>query len=162
MALDQFQIEKVWGNMLAAETRSLYFGDLASRYTLRKQWITGISFFLSSGAAATIIGKSPTWVPALLALCVACATAYSMALNLDEKIRTMVKLHSSWNRIATDYGRLWAHTYADDAEEQMYEIIQNAEESSELATTAAPNDQKLLEEWQDRVFVLHGLTDQHV
>ena len=34
------QINRVWQNMLAAEARSLYFGDLGSRYTRRKQWIT--------------------------------------------------------------------------------------------------------------------------
>jgi len=47
--LSEAQIKRVWDNMLAAETRALYFGDLASRYTRQKQWIAGISFFLSSG-----------------------------------------------------------------------------------------------------------------
>jgi hypothetical protein len=56
--LSEFQINRVWENMLAAETRSLYFGDLASRYTRKKQWITGLSFFLSFGAAASFIGKA--------------------------------------------------------------------------------------------------------
>jgi hypothetical protein len=148
--------------MLAAETRSLYFGDLASRYTLQKQWITGVSFFLSSGAAATIIAKSPEWISAVLAVGVAVATAYSMAVNLDGQIKTMVKLYSSWDRVAADYCRLWSRTYADDAESQMYEIMQRARESSELATTDAPNDQKLLGKWEGRVFALHGLTDQDV
>jgi hypothetical protein len=158
MALSEFQVGQVWENMLAAETRSLYFGDLASRYTLRKQWLTGISFFLSSGAAATIIANAPAWIPVLLALAVAGAMSYSMAVNLDGKIKIMAKLYSSWYRIATDYSRLWSRTYADDAEDQMYEIIQRAKEFSELATTDAPNDQKLLEKWQGRVFNLHGLT----
>ena len=49
------QIKRVWENMLAAEARSLYFGDLAARYTRRKRVITGASFFLSSGAAATLV-----------------------------------------------------------------------------------------------------------
>jgi hypothetical protein len=160
--LSQFQINQVWENMLAAETRSLYFADLASRYTIRKQWITGVSFFLSSGAAATIIAKLPEWLPGLLASTVAATMAYSIAVNLDGKIKTMTKLYSSWDRIATEYGRLWTRTYADDAEEQMYEIIQRAKEYSEIATTEAPNDQKLLAKWQDQVFLLHGLTDQHV
>ena len=162
MALNQLQISQIWENMLSAETRSLYFGDLASRYTLQKQWITGASFFLSSGAAATVIAESPRWVPAILAIAVAVATAYSMAVNLDGKIKTMVKLYSSWDRIAADYTRLWSHTYADDAEAQMYDIMQRAKEPSELATTEAPNDRALLDKWEGRVFALHGLTDQHV
>jgi len=159
--LSEFQINQVWENMLAAEARSLYFGDLAFRYTRRKQWITGASFFLSSGAAATVVAKAPEWVPGLLALLVALVTAYSMAVNLDGKIKTMSVLHASWNSIATDYSRLWSHTYSDDAEEQLYEIIERAKEASELATTEAPNDQELLAKWQDRVFALHNLTGQH-
>ena len=78
--LSEAQIKRVWGNMLAAETRALYFGDLASRYTHQKQWITGISFFLSSGAAASIISKAPAWIPLVLALIVAASTACAMAV----------------------------------------------------------------------------------
>ena len=159
--LTQDQIDRVWENMLASEARSLYFGDLANRYTRRKQWITGLSFFFSSGAAATVIAKAPAWVPVLLALASAAITAYSMAVNLDGMIGTMAKLHSSWNQISTDYDRLWNHAYDEDAEDQLNAIIGKERDSSELATTDAPNDQKLLEQWQQRVFVLHRLNDQN-
>ena len=40
--LSEFQTNAVWENMLAAEARSLYFADLASRYTRYKQWISGL------------------------------------------------------------------------------------------------------------------------
>lgn len=159
--LNEAQRKQVWENMLAAETRSYYFGDLASRYTTRKQWITGISFFLASGAAATIIAKAPNWVPIILSLLAAAASAYSMAVNLDGKILTMAKLHSAWSRIKVEYERLWSRTNREDAESQLDRIIQLEEEPSELATTSAPNDQKLLGKWQDRVFALRGLTDRH-
>jgi uncharacterized protein (DUF1697 family) len=159
--LTEFQTTRVWENMLAAEARALYFGDLATRYTSRKQWITGASFFLSSGAAATIIAKSPMWVPLALALISALATAYAMAVNLDRRIATMAKLHSAWNQIATEYDHLWSHTNDEDAETQLATIMEKEKEPSELATTDAPNDQKLLAQWQDRVFSLYHLTNQH-
>lgn len=159
--LSEFQIGQVWENMLAAEARSLYFGDLAARYTRTKQWITGSSFFLSSGAAAAVIANAPQFVPVVLALPVALANAYSMAVSLDGKVKTMASLHAAWDRIATDYSRLWNHTYSDDAEKELYEIIERAREASELASTQAPNDQELLGKWQDRVFALHNLTGQH-
>jgi hypothetical protein len=82
--LNDFQINQVWENMLAAEARSLYFGDLAARYTLQKQWITGSSFFLASGAAATVVAKAPEWVPGILALFVALITAYARDYLLDK------------------------------------------------------------------------------
>ena len=61
---NEFQTNLVWENMLAAETRSLYFGDLATRYTRRKQCITGSSFFLSSvafGATHTQMTPKRNW-----------------------------------------------------------------------------------------------------
>ncbi len=158
--LNGFQVNRVWENMLAAEARSLYFADLASRYTRRKQWITGMSFFLSSGAAASLIGKLPQWVPLVLSGGVALASAYSIAVGLDKKIGTMAKLHSAWSQIAIDYDRLWNHTADDDAESQLDQIIRREKDPSELATTDAPNDQKLLGQWQDRVFSMYKLTEQ--
>ena len=158
--LDEFQTSQVWENMLAAETRSLYFADLTSRYTRTKQWMTGISFFLASGAAASIIGKLPQSVPLIASAVVAVLTAYSIAMGLDRKIGTMAKLHSTWNMIAVEYQRLWSHTYSDDAEEQLYALIQREREPSELATMEAPNNQKLLGEWQEHVFEMYHLTRQ--
>jgi hypothetical protein len=162
MALTQDQISRVWENMLAAETRSLYFGDLTTRFTRQKQWITGLSFFLSSGAAATLISKAPDSVPLVLAVATAVITAYAMAVNLDGRIATMAKLHSSWNQIATDYDRLWNHAYDEDAESQLEAIFGRERDSSELAAADAPNKPKLLAQWQQRVFALHQLKDQSV
>lgn len=159
--LNEFQINKVWENMLAAEARSLYFADLASRYTHRKQLITGMTFFLSSGAAATLIGKLPQWVPLVLATAVALLSAYSMAVGLDRKIGTMAKLHSAWNQISVDYDRLWNHASDDDAEAQLDEVLRREKEPSELAATDAPNDQVLLGKWQDHVFDMYHLPGQH-
>jgi hypothetical protein len=155
--LNEYQTARVWEHMIAAETRALYFGDLTSRYTRRKQFITGLSFFLSSGAAATIIAETHPAVPAVLAILTAGATAYAIATNLDGRIRTMATLHSSWNQIAALYDRLWNHTADADAEEQLSVIMEREREPSELATTSAPNDEVLMAKWQDRVFAMYHL-----
>jgi len=159
--LGEFQRTQAWENMLAAETRSLYFGDLASRYTRQKQWITGLSFFFASGAAATLLGKAPEFVAIVLSLAVAGMTAYSIAVGLDRKIATMVKLHSAWNRISQEYNYAWAHLDDEETESRLRRLVEMEREPSELATTEAPNDQKLLDKWQDRVFALYHLTGQH-
>lgn len=159
--LNEFETTQVWENMLNAETRALYFADLASRYTHTKQVITGVSFFLASGAAASLIGKLPQWVPLVASAIVAILTAYSMAVGLDRKISTMAKLHSAWNLISLEYQRLWNDAYSDDAEEKLYAIFAHEKEPSELATTEAPNNQKLSGEWQEHVFKMYHLTGQH-
>jgi hypothetical protein len=88
-------------------------------------------------------------------------TAYSIAVGLDRKIATMAKLHSAWNRISQEYNHLWSHIEDQDAESQLERLLGMEREPSELATTEAPNDQKLLAKWQARVFALYHLTGQH-
>jgi hypothetical protein len=149
--LTESQLDQVWERKLAAEVRSLYFGDFASRYSRRKQAITFVTFFLSSGAAATLIGKAPSWVPIMLSVMVAILTAYSVAIGLERLVRTMAKLHYSWNQIATDYDRLFNHTGEDEAESEFQELLRRERDASELATTEVPNNQKIMGEWQDYV-----------
>ena len=160
--LSELQRTQVWEGMLSSEIRALYFADLASTYTRRKQLIVGLSFFLSSAAAASLIGKLPQWVPLLSATCVALASAYSMAAGLDRKAATMAKLHSAWFQLASDYERLWSHTADDNAEAQLNEIIRREREPSELASTEAPYDKSLMEHWQEHVERMRHLTEQHV
>jgi hypothetical protein len=155
--LTESQIGQVWERKIAAEVRSLYFADIAGRYSRRKQIITFVTFFLSSGAAATLIAKAPSMVPLLLSAVVALLTAYSLAVSLERLVRTMAKLHYSWNQIATDYDRLWNHTYEDDAEIEFEDLLRRERELSEIATTEAPNDRKALREWQDHVFQQYHL-----
>jgi hypothetical protein len=156
--LTEDQIRSLWSNRLAAETRALYFSDLTALYARRKQVITGLSFFLSSGAAATLIGKSPVWVPIVLSLVTAGLNAYSVAVGLDRKMTTMVKLGSAWRQIATAYERLWNHAYEPDSEAEYDKIIELESAPSELASTDAPNDQKRLAHWQDHVFQMYHLS----
>jgi hypothetical protein len=138
--------------MVEAEVRSLYFADLANRYTRRKQFIAGLSFFLSSGAAASIIAKASNWVPILLAVIVALASAYSMAVGLDRYISGMAKLHYGWNHLAADYERLWNHWRDDDAERILEDLVKQAMEMSEQATEM-PYHEKLIDKWRDIVYL---------
>jgi hypothetical protein len=151
------QIDNVWEQRISAEVRSLYFGDLANLYARQKQWISGASFFFSSGAVVILIAKLPILVPIILSALVALLNAYTVAVNLDSKIRTMAKLHNAWNQIGCDYRRLWSHTYSDDAETELRDLQRREAEISELATTDAPHDPKRLERWENHVLKLNGL-----
>jgi hypothetical protein len=155
--LTESQISDVWEGQISAEVRSLYFGDLASLYTRRKQWVTGLSFFLSSGAAATLVAQMPVRFPIAMSTIVALITAYAVAVNLDSKVRTMAKLHYAWGQIGNDYRRLWNHTYSDEAESELADIQRREMEFSELATTDAPNDVKRMTHWTEQVFRMHRL-----
>jgi len=101
--LTEDQITSVWERLLASEVRALYFGELASRYTVQKQWISGLSFFLASSAAATIVAKSPVWLPIFLACTTAVLSAYSVARGLDGATRTMSRFQFAWGELAAGY-----------------------------------------------------------
>lgn len=153
--LTEYQVSCVWENMLSAETRAFYFGDLGIRYTRRKQWITGIAFFLQSGVVATLAARAPTWTPLLLGLIGVALSAYAIAVNLDGKANTMTKLYAAWHGIALQYEQLWSHTWADDAEDQFTAIVARERDPSELAIGNAPYDKRRLSQWQDHVLAMH-------
>ena len=155
--LTQEQITSLWERQLAAEVRALYFAEFASRYTRQKQWISGASFFLASGAAATLIAKAPTWVAALLACLTAMLSAYSIARGLDGATRTMSKLQFGWSELATSYEALWNTTYAEDAGARYAALIARENDLSSQGSTEAPNDPKRIDYWQEQVFRQHHL-----
>jgi len=143
--------------MIGAETRSLYFANLASRYTTQKQIITGVVFFLSSGVVVSLLAKLPNAVAVTASLIVAAMSAYSIAVGLDKKIATMVMLHATWSDIATDYNYLWSHTSDDDAESRLAEIIRREREPSDLAATEARYNERLMEKWQNHVLASYHI-----
>ncbi|MBI3697789.1 MAG: hypothetical protein HY238_23525 [Acidobacteria bacterium] len=154
--LTEHQRTRVWESLVKAEVRSLYFGDLASRNTKRKQIITGVSFFLSSGAAATLAAQSPSWIPLVMSGVVAVLIAYSIAVGLDKAAATMAKLHYTWNQLAADYDHLWDHWDEDDAEEVLGELVRRSRDASELGTTEAPYNPSLLEKWTEHVYAQYN------
>ncbi len=155
--LTDAQTDKVWQEMYAAEVCSMYFGDLTVTYSQRKQFLSGLSFFLSSGAAASVIGHAPAWVPIVTASVSALASAYSIAVGLDRKAATMAKLQVQWSQIASDLDRLWNHWYDDDAEEVLVDIQKRMRDASQLGSSEAPNDEKRMEKWARRNAQLHQM-----
>jgi hypothetical protein len=155
--LTDAEILRVWEHMLAAETRALYFADLARRATRRKQVIAWLSFFLSSGAVAAIIVRSPWWVPMLCSLFVAAATAYTMAANLDGQITTLANLQSAWGQLAVLYGRLWQHVDEPGGVAELHRLQERELEPSDLAVRSAPYNESLLARWQTHVFRMYHL-----
>lgn len=155
----QEQIHDLWDRMISSEVRALYFADLTSVLSRQKQWIAGVSFFLSSGAAATLLGGLPRAVAIACSLIVAGLTAYVFAFNLDSKIQTLTKLHAEWNELADEYNDLWNHTYAANAQERLEALVRHERELSAIAATDAPNDQKRMRRWQLHVFQIHRLGD---
>src|ERR1039458_661468 len=130
--LTEDQAKRVWERMVESEVRSLYFGDMASKNTARKQIIVGASFFLSSGAFAALVGHLPVLVPTVCALIVAILTAYSMAVGLERRIGTLTKLHCQWNTLFAEYERLWTHYLHQHASEILQRLVRRPDEGPRM------------------------------
>ena len=150
--LTKAQTDDVWQKMVEAEVRSLYFGELASHYIWQKQCITVASFVLASGTAVVAFGKIlPLWTLGFPGLIVAVLTGYSIGFGLDEKVSAIAKLHSSWNRLADDYERLWNHWKEPGAEKALAELRRQARELSE-AGLKAPYKPNRMKHWANHVY----------
>jgi hypothetical protein len=150
--LSEAQVNRVWERMWEAEVRSLYFGDLAATYTKRKQVITGLSFLLSSGAAATAAAHASWLFPLTTSGIAAILNGYSIAVGIDRKAAVMAKLHTSWNQLRDDYERLWNHWFEDDAEAQFEALQKRERDASETGSTEAPYDVPRIEKWTHLVY----------
>lgn len=156
--LKESETADVWLNMIAAEVRAFYFGELASKYSKRKQLITFVIFFLSSGAAATFIAKtSVEWLPATLAIITALLTSYSIAFGLDRQVTAASKLHAQWMHISIEYQHLWNHWSEDGARDTFNDLLARGAQASETATLEAPYDKKRMDYWADHVHAQYGL-----
>ncbi len=141
--LTENEAGRVWQRMFEAEVRSLYFADLAARHSRRKRIMTGVIFFLSSGAAATILAALPKQIPIVLSLIVAILTAYSIAVNLDTRIKTFLKLHYEWNRLESEYERLWNHWRDADAEGILADLVKRGRDASEIAAEFTFDEERI-------------------
>lgn len=142
----------VWNKMHEARVRSYYFADLTSRYAKRKRRITGLSFVLSSGAVATVVGELEPWIPTAMGLVVAFMTGYAVAVNLDQRVSLLAKLHMSWEHLSNEYERLRQHPNEPAAERTLEQLLRRAGELSGEASTEAPYEQKLVEKWEEFVY----------
>lgn len=155
--LNENETRRAWQKMIRAEVRSLYFAEMASRYTRRKQILAASSLFLTSGAAVSVGAKWPDWLPLLMSIAAAAIAAYMIAFNLDKLVSNLVRLHCIWGQLHADYEHLWSHWYEDDAERIFDGLLKRGREASELGTEV-PYAEKLIDKWQDRVYDQYAAT----
>ena len=139
---------KVWQAMRAARVRSLYFGDMLSRYSRRKQWVQGVSLGFSSGAVIAALGESWQQAAPALAAVVAIANAWSISANLDQKTLTLAALRTSWETLRIEYSELWAQWYADDATNRFAALQRRGNDLGMVASSGAPWDPKAVARWE--------------
>lgn len=143
----------VWEEMLAAQMRALYFGELVTRYQ-RMDRILGVALLiLTSGAATTILSRLPDpfyWITAFLTIASAAVSAWRLLARYSDYAARAADLNLQWDHLAADYERLWNNLYAEDAETRLAELQARGRELSK-ASTHFPANRRMLIRWWDYV-----------
>ena len=139
---------QVWQAMREARVRSLYFGDMLSRYSRRKQWVQGVSLGFSSGAVIAALGDALPELVSALAAIVAIANAWSISVNLDQKILTLAALRTSWETLRIEYSELWSNWYEDNATGRFAALQRRGNDLGMVASSGAPWNRKAVTRWE--------------
>jgi len=157
--LNELQRQRLWEDLLLAEARSYYFGDLATKYNREQRVITWASLVLSSGAMVTAVAASvangQAWLPAILALIASGITFYSLVVQNHKRAADAADLHTRWAKLARTYARLWEDMYDEDALARLNAIEDSDPELSKPAV-GLPWDRKRMQRWQEHVEYLHS------
>ena len=159
--LNEYEIKQVWEGMLSAEIRANYFADLSRRYHWRQRAITWAILFTSSGACVALIKEISQiwpWVAPVLALATVGLSFYGVVSQNQRSATDTADLHFRWNKLASDYKRLWSDTSAATAHVTLKELVEKAGDISKTATSF-PAKQRLLTKWQNHVEAHHGVKE---
>jgi hypothetical protein len=157
--LNELQRQRLWEDLLLAEARSYYFGDLATKYNREQRVITWTSLILSSSAMVTAVAASvangQAWLPAVLALIASGVTFYSLVVQNHKRAADAADLHTRWAKLARAYERLWEEMYDEDALARLNAIEDSDPELSKPAV-GLPWDRKRMRRWQEHVEYRHS------
>jgi hypothetical protein len=152
---------RVWQSLIEAETRSAYFGRIASRLHAKERWAAfGVAIF-STGAFVSIVSK---WqVPHLsevTSLLSAVTGAYVGLLQKSKTAALASSLCRTWGEVQDDYEHLWHQLgqLEDGPASERWRAIEklhyNADES---ATALGLLNHRLLRACQSQVLRLRGV-----
>jgi len=147
------QRKVVWGEMLDAKTRSLYFASLESRYETHGQRVTLLILLLSLGSVASLLADIPAdyhWLRAVLPAITAALCGFLLLERHSSKARMCSHLHTRLAKLSTDYEHLWGNL-DDPGSLEQWERLQTMGRDISEAATQLPNKERQLRRWQSFV-----------
>ncbi len=139
---------------------SRYYGHVAAKLDRREKRLSGLIFFLSSGAAVSFLANVDVWLPAVLALLVAGLSAWSWNSKYSQRSFYSSGLRKKFADLTAETKLLWGHLTQledDDIESQWQALDRRATEISEQAPSQVGLDRQLQEQsFDEAVNVLSG------
>jgi hypothetical protein len=138
----------VWEEMLYADMRANYFGELVRTY---QQWDRGLRVAVlvaSSSAAATALSDALPIVKVATPVLAAVGSFWLLLSQYTTLARDASDLHAGWSAAAKDYEKVWNQLDDPEAESKFNQIYEKAEGLSR-AGNKFPTKNKRLEYWLD-------------
>ena len=149
--LSEAQQKRVWEGMLGAEIRADYFAELAGNFLWRQRAATWTTLFLASGSVATLLANqaAPEWRLAF-AIATTAVILCSVVMQNQKLAVDASDLHARWNRLSSEYERVWENVYAEDAISTLDALTDLSMELSKSGRIFPNYPEKMLK-WQNYV-----------
>jgi len=147
--LTDHQLNRLWDELIAAQTRSYYFGELVHKYQRRQNQITFLSLVFSSGAAVVfLLQLGNAWAAPAAAFVSAALSIYSLVAQNQKRSIESADLHTRWAEITTECVHLWESWFDENAIERLGQIEKHAAEASK-SSTQFPANKRAMARWME-------------
>ena len=138
----------VWEEMVYANMRTSYFGDLVRVYQERDKWIRIAVLGLTSGSMTTAMLSLDQSLKIALPILATIGSLWLLLSQYSTLSRDAGDLSVEWGNISKEYERLWNHLDSPDAEATYDRIYDNADKLTKQGAKF-PKSGKRLERWMD-------------
>lgn len=155
--MTQNERQRLWTDLLDAETRTLYFADLVRHYENIEHWVTIGILVLSSGTTVSgFAGNDPKLQGVVASIAVILSTVL-LVQKFSKKSELCANLHEQQNTLVAEYEEVWENSeQLPDLKERLHRLRRESARLSKAATTL-PNKVGKLREWQKHVKIKRGL-----
>lgn len=139
----------VWEEMLTADMRANYFGELVGHYLKLDKGLRVATLLAASGTVGTALSQLDPSVKLAIPILATAVSFWLLISQYGSMARDASDLHSGWSAVQRDYERLWNNLDSGDAGEQYHQIYDRAEVLSKSGTKF-PNKTARLNYWLDQ------------
>ena len=138
----------VWEEMVYANMRASYFGDLVRVYQEWDKWVRVAVLVLTSGSMATAMLSLDQSFKIVLPILATIGSLWLLLSQYSTLSREAGDLSVEWGRIAKEYERVWNHLYNPEAEVTYERIYADADKLTKQGAKF-PKRGKRLNHWFD-------------
>ncbi|MEP6960954.1 MAG: hypothetical protein ABI995_02690 [Acidobacteriota bacterium] len=138
----------VWSEMLEAQMRASYFGELVNHYNNLDRALRVFTLAASSGAVAAALAEMHPAAKIGFPIAATVASFWLLFSNYSAMSRDAADLHAGWERTKAEYEHLFNHLDGPEAAAELRRITSAAEPLSKSGTKFPARRRRLIH-WMD-------------